>query len=285
MSDDAARKSQTAPARTPSALDAIADAHVEQAARMDPFLATGIGVPGHESEVPDLSPAGYDARAALARHTLEQIAAVADADEVDAVTRAAMTERLGLELELDAAGVTRSTVNNIASDLQSQAIFDLMDAETAEDWTHIAERLSQFPELMAGWAQTLRAAAADGHVSARRQLELGAAQARGYADPEGGYFAQLVSRMGEDLAEEVRQQVRDGARSAAEAYRQVAEVLDSLREQAPEADAVGPEAYRLCSRAALGEEIDAAETYAWGIEEMRRIIAEQEQVAERINAH
>lgn len=283
MSDDPTDQ-RSADVRAPSALDRIADAFVEESAGMDPFLATGIGVPGHESEVPDLSPAGYDARAALTRRTLEQISSVPDADEVDAVTRAAMTERLGLALQLDEAGITRSTVNNIASDLQSQSVFDMMAAETAEDWSHIADRLAAFPELLGGWAETLRSAADEGHVAARRQLELGAAQARGYADPDGGYFAHLVSRMAEGIPAGVQDRVRSGAESAAGAYRATADVLDSLREKAREEDAVGREVYQLCSRSALGESIDIEETYAWGIEELRRIIAEQEEVAERINA-
>lgn len=274
---------QDAAVRTPTALDAIADDHVARATALDPFLATSLGVPGHEGEVPDYSAAGFDAQAALARETLERIAQTPDEDEVDAVTRAAMTERLGLELELDSLGISRAQVNNIASPLQSQGIFDMMATETAEDWEAIAQRLASFPQLLEGWAQTLRAEADRGVISARRQLELGAEQARGYADETSGYFAHLAQRMPEDCP--AREQVTAALAQARQAYRDIAAVLDELSPRAPEADAVGREAYALASRVYLGTAIDIEETYAWGIEHLRQIIAEQEEVASRINAH
>ncbi len=267
--------------RTPSALDAIADAYVDEVARLDPFAATSIGVPGHEHEITDLSPAGFDERAAAARSVLARLAEVPDADDVDAVTRAAMTERLGLELELDAALLSRAQVNNIASSLQTQSVFDLMATDTTEDWEAICDRLDRMPEAMRAWEETLREAAAAGYVSARRQLELGAEQARGYADPAGGYFATLGAKAPTDDA--VRRRVTAGVEAASAAYRDIADVLESLVPQAPVEDAVGRDAYRLSSRVFLGQEVDLDETYAWGVEELRRIIAEQEQVAARLN--
>ncbi|MGP9693905.1 DUF885 domain-containing protein [Brachybacterium sp. AOP25-B2-12] len=267
--------------RRPSALDALADGYVDHLTSIDPFLATSLGVPGHDDEVTDLSPAGIDARLTATRALLASIATVPDQDDVDAVTRAALTERLGLELEHDEAWITRSQVNNIASGLQTQAIFDLMDDETPEDWQIIATRLRRLPAAMRGWTETLREAAASGHVSARRQLVLGAEQARGYADPDGGYFAQLAARAPEDEA--VRAAVAEGVAAASAAYREVADVLDELAPSAPSADACGREAYPLHARTFLGEEIDVDETYAWGIEELRRIIDEQRVVARRLN--
>ncbi|GAB2546875.1 DUF885 domain-containing protein [Brachybacterium huguangmaarense] len=282
VTDPAGAPDPTA-ARTPSALDAIADAHVETMTRLDPFLATYLGVPGHDHEVTDLSPAGFEERAAATRATLEKIAATPDVDEVDVVTRAAMLERLGLDLELDEARIGRAQVNNIGSNLQTQAIFDLMSSDTPEGAEAIAGRLERMPEAMSAWAETLREAADRGYVSARRQLELGAAQARGYADPDGGYFATLAASVPADSP--ARERIEEGVRAAAQAHLDIAEVLESLIPQAPEADAVGREAYALVSRSSLGETIDVDETYAWGIEELRRIIAEQEQVAARINEH
>lgn len=273
MPDDAAR--------TPSPLDALADGYVDELTRIDPFLATSIGAPGHDEEVTDLSPAGYDQRAAAARDLLARVAETPDADATDAVTRAALTERLGLELERDAAGITRSEVNNIASALQSQSVLDLMDDETPEDWRVIAARLERMPDALRGWTETLRAAAADGHVSARRQLLLGAEQARGYADPDSGYLAQLAARAPEDEA--VRDALARGVRASAEAYLEVAGVLEELAPTAPAADACGREAYPLHSRTFLGEDIDVDETYAWGVGELRRIIDEQRTVARRLN--
>ena len=281
MVDDDSRRAESAPVRTPSALDAIADSYVTAMAEADPFFATSIGVPGHDHEVSDLSPAGFEAAARLRSETLARIAGVEDQDDVDAVTRAAMLERLGLEDELDRGGAGRAQVNNIASPLQSQAILDLMPTHTPEQWEAIAERMSRFPAALSGWAETLRAEAASGYVSARRQLQLGAEQARGYADPDGGYFAQLVGRL--DASSPQRATVEAGAKAASQAYLDLADVLDELVPQAPDADGVGSELYQLCSRSFLGDTIDLRETYDWGVEQVRSLIAEQEQVARRIN--
>jgi uncharacterized protein (DUF885 family) len=70
---------------------------------------------------------------------------------------------------------------------------------------------------------------------------------------------------------------------AAAAYRRLADVLeDELLPQAPVEDAVGRERYALESRRFLGATVDLEETYAWGVAELDRIIAEQEAVADQI---
>ena len=53
-------------------------------------------------------------------------------------------------------------------------------------------------------------------------------------------------------------------------------------DRAPEADACGRERYQLLSRAFLGARVDLEETYRWGQEELARITAEMEAVAEQI---
>jgi uncharacterized protein (DUF885 family) len=267
--------------RTPSRLDELTDAYVEQLIAQDPFLATELGVPGHDTEVTDYSPAAVEARTDASRSLLAAIAEVPDQDPTDAVTRAALRERLGLEIELAEQRVDIAQVNNLASVLQSRDVLDQMPTETAEDWEVIAERLAAFPESLRSWAVSLREAAAQGVVSARRQLELGAQQARGYAAPDG-FFADLAAQAVGSPAQ--RQQVAAAARTAADGYLEIAEVLESLQDRAPQADAVGRDAYQLGSRQFLGTEIDLEDTYAWGVEELRGIIAEQEQVAARLNS-
>ena len=267
--------------RTPSRLDELADAYVEQLIAQDPFLATELGVPGHDTEVTDYSPAAVEARTDASRSLLAAIAEVPDQDPTDAVTRAALRERLGLEIELAEQRVDIAQVNNLASVLQSRDVLDQMPTETAEDWEVIAERLAAFPESLRSWSVSLREAAAQGVVSARRQLELGAQQARGYAAPDG-FFADLAAQAVGSSAQ--RQRVAAAARTAADGYLEIAEVLESLQDRAPQADAVGRDAYQLGSRRFLGTEIDLEDTYAWGVEELRGIITEQEQVAARINS-
>lgn len=266
--------------RTPSALDALADSYVDRLAAADPFLSTQLGIVGHDAEVTDYSPAAEQARHDLSRELLTAIAEVPDADGVDAVTRAALQERLGLELERAEQHLDVAAVNNLASVLQSRDVLDLMATETAADWEVLAERMAGFPRALSSWAESLREAAAAGTVSARRQLRLGAEQARGYA-ADGGFFDTFAAEAVGDDAQKAH--VREAADQARAAYREIADVLEELLPQAPEADAVGREAYQLASRTYLGTEIDLDETYAWGVEELRAIIAEQEQVAARLN--
>ncbi|WP_250446524.1 DUF885 domain-containing protein, partial [Actinotalea sp. C106] len=74
-----------------------------------------------------------------------------------------------------------------------------------------------------------------------------------------------------------------GAGAAREAYATLGAFLrEELRPQAPEADGVGRERYSLWSRYFLGARVDLEETYAWGLAELDRVIAEQEAVAAQI---
>ena len=57
---------------------------------------------------------------------------------------------------------------------------------------------------------------------------------------------------------------------------------DELAPHAPEADGVGREHYALASRGFVGAEIDLDETYEWGLEELARMVAEQEAIADQI---
>lgn len=267
------------PSRQPSALDRLADEYVEQLVPRDPYLATDLGVPGHDDEVTDYSPAAEQERLDLARTLLRSLDGVADQDATDTVTRAALTERLGLELERAGTHRDIAAVNNIHSVLQHvRSSLDQMPADTPEDWEVITRRMERMPHSLRTWSESLHEAAAAGTVAPRRQLLLGAEQARGYAHD---FFPAFVrgargSRAQQDAAVAAAGTIGRG-------YEKIAEVLTDLADRAPEADAVGREAYQLDSRTFLGAEIDLDETYAWGVEELRRIVAEQKRVASRIN--
>src|SRR5699024_742276 len=88
-----------AAARPATALDRLAAGSVDRSARLDPFPAAALRVPGHDAEVTDHSPAAVAERTDATRSLLARAAQVPDEDAVDTVTRAALTERLGLEIE------------------------------------------------------------------------------------------------------------------------------------------------------------------------------------------
>ncbi|MFC8302236.1 DUF885 domain-containing protein [Specibacter sp. NPDC057265] len=271
------------PARTATAIDAVANSYTERLLELDPGFATELGRPGGERAYRDHSPAGLDALAQAARTALAELAPLEPVDAVDAVTLHAMRERLGLELELHATGWPLAELNNIASPAQNiRAIFDLMPTATATDWEHIAGRLANVPGAIAGYIQSLRAGAERGLVSARRQVVAVAQQCRRHAAPDG-FFTSLAAGAPAELGAKLRTALEANAGLARAAYAALETFLQQeLLPAAPAADAVGPERYALASREFLGATVDLAETYAWGVAELDRIIAQQEAVAQRI---
>src|SRR5918997_6962546 len=97
--------------RTDRTVDAIADRYVEDASTLHPVLATYYGVAGHDDRLPDLSPDGFDAREGLTRKVLADVRGASPVDERERVTREAMIERLGLQVEMAEAGIPRSQVS------------------------------------------------------------------------------------------------------------------------------------------------------------------------------
>ncbi|RAV15659.1 DUF885 domain-containing protein [Mycolicibacterium sp. GF69] len=265
--------------RTPTAVDAVAERYLDTLAELDPCAATEMGIVGHDDKVTDYSPDGVAARAEAARRTLRELAAATPADAVDEVTLAAMRERLGVVVEINDAGLDVGELNVIASPLQSMRdVFDLMPTETDDDWAVIGRRLSEVPERVAGYADALRAAVAGGHPPAVRQVVRGIDQAASIQH----LFVDMVAGAAPEsdaLQDELQQQ----AASAAYAYRELGRILgDEIAPHARVDDAVGREVYRLWSRSFLGAEVDFDETYEWGLERLKSIVAEQESIVQQL---
>ncbi|MEZ0166257.1 DUF885 domain-containing protein [Kineococcus sp. LSe6-4] len=264
--------------RPATAIDAVAERHLETVLRLQPTLALGLGVPDAAPGLGDRSPAGLAEVAAADRATLaalEEAEASGPVDDVDRVTLAAMRDRLGLEIALEEAGELLGDLNVIASPVQDlRMVFDLLPTGTDADRQVVGERLAAVPAAVTGYVESLRAAAAAGRVAAVRQVRACAAEAASYAAPEG-FFTTFAAGHGEDVE-------RAGA-AAARAYGDLARFLtDDLLPRAPQADAVGRDRYELWSRWFVGARVDLDETYAWGLEEVARLRAEMADVARRI---
>ncbi|GAA1853413.1 DUF885 domain-containing protein [Myceligenerans crystallogenes] len=274
--------------RQPTAVDAVADTHLRKHAALSPMDATAMGLAGYDHLIDPLDPAQREAFAALNRATLDDLAAVDPVDEIDHVTIAAMRERLGLELELHDAGEDLAELNNIASPVQGlRDIFDVMPTGSVEAWENISARLQGLPGAIDGFTESLRLAASRGDVAAIRQVRECVGQARELAG-DGSFFTSFVTGEaaraalgdGQDALAADLGRAADGARAA---YGKLADYLETeLAPLAPEADAVGRDRYALLSRRFLGATIDLEETYAWGVEELARVTAEQEAVAREI---
>ena len=272
--------------RQPTAVDAVAETHFDAVVAASPIEATYLGMPGGEAELDDFSPDGYAHHVQIARDTLARLDRVEPVDDVDRVTVAAMRERLGLTVETHEAGCDRMQLNVIASPLQAcRDVLDLMPSATPEDWSTIARRLGAVPTALEQWTATLLESADRGLVTPRRQVHECITQCADLTAPDG-YFAELLqnaSAGGRPLEGAVAADLRRGVEAAAAAYQRLGESLRTgLLERAPESDAAGRERYQLASRQFLGASVDLEETYAWGQEELARIVADMEATAHRI---
>jgi len=268
--------------RNQTPIDVIAEDYVQKLADLSPTFATAVGIPGHDDEMGDYSPAGANAIAQLDRYTLRRLDEVDIEDEIDRVTLAAMKERLGLELEMHDAGEDLAVLNVIASPLQDmRQIFDMMQRDTEEQWTNVASRLEKIPAAMDGYLESLRAGVGRGLAPAIRQVNEGIKQADELA-AEGSFFDKLADEGGKAYPL-LTDRLTAAAAGARAAYAKLSSYLSGeLAPVAPEKDGVGKERYQRFSRYFLGATVDLEETYEWGIKELRRIIAEQEKVAAEI---
>lgn len=267
--------------RTRTSVDDLVEGYLDDYAALDPIFATLVGISGHDTELPDLSPDGLAELSALRRRTLAALAAATPADSTDRVTVAAATERLGVAEEAHERGLDESELNNISSPVQSlRMVYDLMDTSTADGWATVAARMGKVPAAVDGYIASLRAAAARGAVSPRRQVEACIAQSGDNVGADG-FFATLAA--GADVPASVRADLDRGVQAASDAYAKLQAFLaDELLPVAPQADAVGRERYALMSRSFLGSAIDLDETYIWGQKELARISDLMQQTAERI---
>lgn len=269
---------------TERTVDALSDTYVSDHAALDPISATYIGVAGHDHEMTDLSPDGFAAREEMAARALEAVRAATPVDAREAAARDAFVERLGLAAEFTAAGLERSELSVISSGLHSvRQVFDLMPTDGEGAWENIDARLAAVPATLAGYRVTLADEARQGNVVAERQYEEVATQVERWTGQVGGasVFADLVAGSGTEGT--LRAQLEQHAAAATRAFADFGLFLtDEMAPQGRTKDAVGREHYALASRAFLGAEVDLAETYAWGWEELKRISDDMAATAHRI---
>ncbi|BDZ52985.1 hypothetical protein GCM10025870_00580 [Agromyces marinus] len=269
--------------RTPTDVDRIAEAWVDTIVELQPTLGTHLGRTDQDHRLPDFSPEGHAARVAATRATLAELRSAVAADDVDEITVDDLGSELELALESDAADLHLRDLNVIASPPQEiREVFDLMPTGDEEAWARIATRLRGVPDAIDGYLATLRAGIRAGTVPAIRQVREVAEQARRQARADG-FFASFAAGAEGTAGDALRRDLDDGAAAAASAYARLAEFLDG--ELAPAAgpeDAVGRERYALASRRFLGAVVDLDETYEWGLEELARMVAEQQSIANEI---
>ncbi|MGZ4538941.1 MAG: DUF885 domain-containing protein [Blastococcus sp.] len=267
----------------------VADRYVEAACDLDPILATSLGTRPGDDRLPDSSPAGLEAEAALLRETLAELDRVLaadpalDADPIERRCARLLRERLGAELAAHDAGEGYRSLSNLFSPVHAvRQVFTLMPTATEADWGVVARRMARVPAAYRGFRETLDEGARRGLFAAPRQVLTVVGQLDEWL--AGPYFAGFAAGGPEPL----RAELDAAARAADEA---VAEIRDYLRDEyAPRAegtpDAVGRARYALAARRWTGSDLGAGfgleEAYAWGWSEHRRILAEQRVEAEKV---
>lgn len=257
-------------------VDQIADAYVETVAALDPIEATFAGIDGHEAELTDLSPDGFAERNNAAKRALAALDGASAGSEREQVAKDAMRERLGLQVEMNEAGLDRA-LNNITSPAHwVREVFDLMKADSDDDWAAIASRLHAVPHAIEQYKRTLEADIAAGITPALRQVGEVATQLRRTGD---GFFTDLIA----EAPDKIKPELTTLARAANETYAGLARYLEEdVGPRSRDVDASGRDVYRLASRYFLGAEVDLDETYQWGIDELNRIEAEMAEVAQQL---
>ncbi|MGI5341453.1 DUF885 domain-containing protein [Streptomyces sp. CA-181903] len=264
----------------------VADAYVDAYIELDPITGTYLGVASSARRLPDFSPEGQEAVAALARETLARLAEaerLPGADD-DAERRCArlLRERLTAELAVHDAGEPLRAVSNIHSPLHSvREVFTLMPVDSAEDWSAVAARLWTVPAALEGYRASLAEGLKRGLPGGPRQVATVLEQLAEWIGTDGkGWFGDFTAPGPEELRAEL-----DGAAEAATGA--LAGIRDWLRdvyapavEGAP--DVVGRERYARWSRYWNGTDLDLEEAYAYGWSEFHRLLAEMRTEAEKI---
>ncbi|MDI3404599.1 DUF885 domain-containing protein [Streptomyces cavernicola] len=267
----------------------VADAYVDDLIALDPITGTFLGVRESSNALPDLTPAGAQALADLARATLDRLAEAerAPGGDSDVERRCArlLRERLSAELAVHEADEHLRAVSNLSSPVHSvRQVFTVTPVDSEEDWAAVAERLRAVPTALAGYRECLALGLDRKLYGGPRATRTFIGQLAEWSGEAGGkgWFEQFAASGPDSLREEL-----DAA--AAAATRAVAELRDWMREvyepaltEADADDTVGRERYARWSRYFNGTDLDLDEAYAYGWSEYHRILGEMRVEAEKV---
>ncbi|MFC8515281.1 DUF885 domain-containing protein [Streptomyces sp. NPDC057257] len=266
----------------------VADAYVDELIALDPVTGTYLGVKESSSRLPDLSPAGQEALAELARATLAKLDEAerrpgADSD-IERRCGRLLRERLTAELAVHEADEGLRRVGNIATPAHSvRDVFTVTPSETDEDWAAIAERLRAVPAAYAGYRESLALGLERGLYAAPRPTATFVEQLTEWSDTDGkgrGWFEDFASAGPEALRGELDEAARAATASVVELRDWMRDVYAPAVEGAP--NTVGRERYARWARYFNGTDLDLDEAYAYGWSEYHRLLGEMRQEAEKI---
>jgi len=253
---------------------AYADRYIDERAARDPIAATAIGVEGFDHLLPSFDPERFEDDAAFTSASLTGLRAIEPGDDRDRIAKAAMDERLEVQLAIEQSGELARTFGTISSPLMwVRQAFELMRHDRPEDHDAITERLGGVRGALESWRRTLAALGERGELPARRHI-------LGVAD-QGTMFATVGAFAG--FARRVVAVDAGMAAAAADADRASGELGSYLRDEIAEvatgAESCGRERYPMWLRFYNGAELDFDELYAWGWADLTRINARMWELA------
>jgi uncharacterized protein (DUF885 family) len=272
--------------REPSKLDNLAEDWVKKLIELSPEFATYAGFKVGEDRLEDTSPEALAEYQKLEKEMLAKVEATEIADEVDNVTKLAMTSTMKLSQEIYDSGLWKRDLNPIASPAQGiRDIFDMSPVATTENWENLAKRMHAVKGAVDGYVATLREGIKSNDTPAIRQVKIAIDQVEQLLTPDGFFrkFAQNAKPTEGELPESLKKELLVAAEAATDGYAEMARFFkEELLPAGNKEEAIGRERYSLLSARFLGKKVDLDETYEWGREELARVVAEQNAVANEI---
>jgi uncharacterized protein (DUF885 family) len=272
--------------REQSKLDLLGEQWVKTLVDLSPEFATYAGFKVGEDKLEDTSPEAAAHHNKLQKEMLAKVEATEIQDDVDKVTKLAMTSTLKLSGEIYDSGMWRRDLNPIASPAQGiRDIFDLSPTATEENWSNISKRMQAVDGAVDGYIATLREGIKHNDTPAIRQIKLAITQAEQLLTPDGFFrkFAANAQAGDSELPASLKAELASSAEVATAGYAKLTEFFkNELLPAGNTVDAIGRERYTLLSAQYLGKRVDLDETYEWGKEELARVVAEQNAVANEI---
>lgn len=257
----------------------ISDQYVESLAELDPMFATSLG--RTSGGWPDLSPAGTAKSRENADRFLELFAHHLDhSDPNQRLASQVLSQSIQENLTAIDEGDHYENLRHMASTFQRlRAVFDLMPTNTDDDWEAIRTRLSTIDTAYHGYVATLTEGIQAGRTVAMRQVLSVIDQAEGLAGDESSFEAIAKKARGTAHETAIAAAV-DHARRATHAFGEF--LRNEYLAHARKEDGVGEERYRRAADRFVGMTVDPHEAYAWGWEELERLLIEMREVGEQI---
>ncbi|MFG2143607.1 DUF885 domain-containing protein [Streptomyces sp. NPDC048696] len=263
----------------------VADAYVDALIELDPITGTYLGVSKSSRLLPDFTPAGQEAQAALARATLARLDEAerqpgADSGSERRCARL-LRERLSSELAVHEAQEGLRLISNLRSPAHSvRQVFTMMPVADDEDWAAVAARLRAVPAALEGYRVALATGLERKLYAGPRATATFIGQLTEWIGTDRNWFEDFVAPGPDRLRADLDEAAHVAGEALVALRTWLSEVYAPTIAGAP--DTVGRERYARWVRYFNGTTLDLDEAYAYGWSEYHRILGEMKTEAEKI---